>query len=461
MHLVVDLLDFQSRREWESAISDTTDPPSYAELIQFLDRRLHTLESLLPSRTESSYAKPETSSGRLTRVLHSRRPDGQGGRCTMCNQEYHILFCNAFKAKTASERRKHVGANQLCFNCLRRHWVCECPSEKTCSSCSERHHTLLHDAGDTHEVARASLSAARSAKAAPAVLLATARVRVVDKFGTLHAVRALVDQGSKISLVAESLAQHLQLARATTSTSIVGLGGRFTGVRGQVELALTPLRDGPLLQVSAFVLDRLTKHNGGLRADRQSWRHLDGLKLADPDFFASDPVELLLGADVCAGILQPGFRRGGPRQSVAQQTTLDWILSGTVGVTAAGRSAHTCPASRSPKTSQGRRASQALLACDERRLVTAPRSSHLTRVIVEAWHRRTFHGDVQLTLGSSRQQLWSPRGRRLAKAASKQCVTCARWRAVTQQRTMGDLPCLRVAPAGSSLRTGMDHAGLI
>ncbi|KAM0727865.1 hypothetical protein ACS0PU_005334 [Formica fusca] len=359
VHLVVDLLDSRSRREWESAIGDTTEPPMYASLIQFLDRRLHTLESLPPSRTESSYAKPETSSGRPTRVLHPRRPDGQGGRCTMCNQEHHIMHCDAFKAKTALERRKHIGVNQLCFNCLRRHWVSDCPSEKTCSSCGERHHTLLHDAGNTHEVARASLSAARSAKAAPEVLLATARVRVADKFGVQHTVRALVDQGSEVSLVAESLAQRLELTRAPTSTSIVGVGGRSTAARGQVELALTPLRDGPPLQASAFVLDRLTPHNGGLRADRHSWRHVDDLELADPDFFAADPVELLLGADGCAGILQPGLRRGGPQQPVAQRTTLGWILSGTVGVTAAGRSAHTYPASRSPRTSQGRRASQA------------------------------------------------------------------------------------------------------
>ncbi|XP_029663035.1 uncharacterized protein LOC115235401 [Formica exsecta] len=259
----------------------------------------------------------------------------------MCHEEHYIMFCDAFRAKTASERRKHIEANQLCFNCLERHKASECSSKKTCSSCGERHHSLLHHAGNTSEVARSSLSANRSARAAPAVLLATARVRVADKFGVLHAVRALVDQGSEISLVAESLAQRLQLARAPTSIAIVGVGGRSTGARGQVELALSPLRDGPPLRVSAFILDRLTTTSGGLRADRHSWRHLDNLELADPGFFAADPVELLLGADVCADILQPGLRRGGRQQPVAQRTTLGWILSGAVGASTAERTART------------------------------------------------------------------------------------------------------------------------
>ncbi|XP_029672105.1 uncharacterized protein LOC115240853 [Formica exsecta] len=385
VHLVVDLLDTRLQREWESAMSDTTDPPSYAELIQFLDRRLHTLESLVPSKPETSPAKPATNSGRPPRVLYARKPESKRGQCTMCHQEHYIMLYDAFKAKTASERRKHVEANQLCFNCLGRHRASECPSKKTCSSCGERHHSLLHHAGNTSEVARLSLFANRSARPAPAVLLATARVRVADKFGVLYAVRALVDHGSEITLVAESLAQRLQLARAPTSIVIVGVGGRSTGDRGQVELALSPLRDGPPMQISAFVsgvrrafftpgnrrakavsvrcvtksttlcsandgppmqisafvLDRLTTTSGGLRADRHSWRHLDNLELADPDFFAADPVELLLDADVCADILQPGIRRGGRHQPVVQKTTLGWILSGAVGITAAARTVHT------------------------------------------------------------------------------------------------------------------------
>lgn len=51
VYLVVDFLDFRSRREWENFISDSNDP-SYDKLQLFLDRRLHTLESLQPVKVE-------------------------------------------------------------------------------------------------------------------------------------------------------------------------------------------------------------------------------------------------------------------------------------------------------------------------------------------------------------------------------------------------------------------------
>ncbi|KAL6419071.1 hypothetical protein ACFW04_011593 [Cataglyphis niger] len=252
------------------------------------------------------------------------------------------MLCDAYKAKTASERRQHVERHQLCFNCLGRHKVSDCPSKRTCSFCDARHHSTLHDAYSS-ETVKSSLSASRAAKTS-AVLLATARVRVTDKFGVLHSARALIDQGSEVSIIAESLAQRLQLARSLAATSIVGVGGQPASARGRVEFTLTPLRDGPPLRVSALVLKRLTTYHGGTRVIRKTWPHIDGIELADPDFFAADPVEILLGADVCAAILQPGFRRGGQRQPVAQQTTLGWILSGSVGSSAANRPAqsHHC-----------------------------------------------------------------------------------------------------------------------
>ncbi|KAL6418667.1 hypothetical protein ACFW04_011900 [Cataglyphis niger] len=228
------------------------------------------------------------------------------------------MVCDAYKAKTALERRQHVERHQLCFNCLGKHKVSDCPSKKTCSFCDARHHSTLHDAYSS-ETVKSSLSANRAVKAS-VVLLATARVRVADRFGVLHSARALIDQGSEVSIIAESLAQRLQLARSPAATSIVGVGGQPASARGRVEFTFTPLRDGPPLRVSALVLKRLTTYH-------------------------ADPVELLLGADVCAVILQPGLRRGGQRQPVAQQTTLGWILSGSVGSSAANRpsqSHHCC-----------------------------------------------------------------------------------------------------------------------
>ncbi|KAL6421198.1 hypothetical protein ACFW04_013751 [Cataglyphis niger] len=91
----------------------------------------------------------------------------------------------------------------------------------------------------------------------------------------------------------------------------------------------------------------------------------------------------------------------------------------------------------------GGRIKHALLAYDEKHPTVLPGSSHFTQLIVEACHRQTMHGGVQLTLESVRQRYWIPRGRQLVKAIIQRCVTCARWRGATQQQIMGDLPRLR------------------
>ncbi|XP_018405184.1 PREDICTED: uncharacterized protein LOC108781644 [Cyphomyrmex costatus] len=68
------------------------------------------------------------------------------------------------------------------------------------------------------------------------------------------------------------------------------------------------------------------------------WPHLKEIPLADPEFMANDPIELLFGAEVCSFILQEGLRKGGPRAPVAQNTLLGWIVSGGCdGATTGGR----------------------------------------------------------------------------------------------------------------------------
>ncbi|XP_025264482.1 uncharacterized protein LOC105257606 [Camponotus floridanus] len=314
------------------------------DLFLFLDRRLHTLESLQPVKAEAIASKPNPSLTQKTRTLHARKQDGKRGRCSLCVQDHYIMFCDLYQSKTAEEKRRHIETNDLCLNCLGKHKVSECTSQKTCSLCRARHHSTLHEACSTVEGAKTSHLAQHKTEATMSVLLATARVRVMDRFGRVHTARALVDQGSESSLVSEALAQRLRLGRSPTSVAVYGIGGKQTGLaRGQVTLQIRSLCDGPLINVTALVFPQLTLYEGGIKADRRAWTHIHGLELADPDFLATDPVDILLGADVYAMILQEG-RQGKLREPVAQKTALGWILSGAVGTTSTSRhaSAHHC-----------------------------------------------------------------------------------------------------------------------
>ncbi|XP_025993937.2 uncharacterized protein LOC113004546 [Solenopsis invicta] len=331
VQLITELLDTVSRREWETQLSRTTEPPSLDELLVFINQRMRTLESLAPAKSETNASKGSSSSTRSRTALQVRKQDSQRGRCFLCNGEHYVRQCEKYLGKSVAERRQYVEANNLCVNCLGRHKLSECPSRKTCLSCSERHYSTLHDAFVAVAAVTVHTTTPRPA-AAVATLVMTARVRVTDRHGVDHFARALIDPGAESSLVTESLAQRLRLPRSHTSVAVFGVGGVQTGVaRGRIDLRVSPRREGSPIVVSALIFPRLPLYESDMQADSTGWPHLAGLALADPDFLRADPVDILLSANVYAAILQTGLRKGGPGQPAAQRTSFGWLLVGPVG----------------------------------------------------------------------------------------------------------------------------------
>ncbi|XP_036347998.1 uncharacterized protein LOC118757389, partial [Rhagoletis pomonella] len=58
--------------------------------------------------------------------------------------------------------------------------------------------------------------------------------------------------------------------------------------------------------------------------------HLRGLALADPKYYQPKRIDLIIGADMIAQILEPETRIGHVNQPIAQKTHLGWILSGRI-----------------------------------------------------------------------------------------------------------------------------------
>ncbi|XP_011687439.1 PREDICTED: uncharacterized protein LOC105449754 [Wasmannia auropunctata] len=328
IHLAVELLDSKTRREWENSLGRSAVPPSYEELKDFLQEQVVTQEVL-----EAAKADRPSAGKSSTRNHHTRRPGQESSRlCPVCKQNHFIMVCPQYKQKPAAEKRDIVIAHHLCLNCLGRHQVSDCPSQRCCVKCNARHHTSLHEAFTSASPAAAVHVAKPPPVGCTTILLATARVLVCDHFGVQHSVRALIDSGSETSMVSESLAQRLRLPRTPTSVAIFGIGGQQTGVaRGRVSFTLASRSAAFRVKISALVFPRLTAYGGDIGRASRAWPHLEGLDLADPEFLERDPVELLLGADVFVHIALPGLRRGGPAEPIAQQTQLGWVILGTAG----------------------------------------------------------------------------------------------------------------------------------
>ncbi|XP_011858557.1 PREDICTED: uncharacterized protein LOC105556094 [Vollenhovia emeryi] len=339
VHMVVELLDPRTRRDWKKALGRASDPPSYERLKSFLQEQMMTLDALRAVSGEPAGKQSEKAS-RSARSSHvgGKGPDPHRS-CPLCKKEHFLAYCDLYKKKTAQERREIVSTHQRCWNCLGRHVLAECPSSKTCGKCSAKHHTTLHDALAAAALPLAAPSPAAAvhvAKRPPtgcgSVLLATARVMVRDRFGTRLAVRALIDPRSETSLVAESLAQRLRLPRTPSSVAIYGVGGIQTGhSRGRVVVSVHSQSGDFSVMVSPLVLPRLTVYSGASGAEARAWPHVTGLELADPEFIRQYPVELLLGAEAYPSIVLPELRRGGASEPIAQRTRLGWVLLGAVG----------------------------------------------------------------------------------------------------------------------------------
>lgn len=253
------------------------------------------------------------------------------------------------------DRQNLVTRKSLCFNCLGSHKLNECRSLKRCRKCKGQHHTLLHrdtalsskdspissaspstssssssnttpSSGSSHSTAVLSHTAAAHLQRSQ-VLLATACVTLINLKGDNIKVRALLDQGSEISIVQESLVQLLRLPRTRASVPIMGIGAHNIGAsRGVVTLRLQSRHD-PSIEFSAFILPKVT----GRIPSRQvtaSWNHVRGLQLADPEFATPGPIDIILGADVYDSLLLGDIRRESLNSPVAQHTTLGWIVSG-------------------------------------------------------------------------------------------------------------------------------------
>ena len=246
--------------------------------------------------------------------------------------------------------------------------VKECRSTRNCRECSGRHHTTLHlqrlserfqpapgsnstamgtprpatpaaltasaprtDSGPSSTAASVNhaMNPDTSTELRP-VLLATAVVRVVSPEGRHLLVRALIDQGSELSCVCESLVQALGTTRRASSILLTGIGAHKSGTtRGKVTLKIQNRYDSELgMLLEAHILPKLTGKIPAQEVAVQPWMHLSGLELADPDYAVPGKIDLLFSSDIYGHILMDDIRRGDSGSPVAQKTIFAWIVSG-------------------------------------------------------------------------------------------------------------------------------------
>lgn len=161
IYLLGKKIDFGTRKAFETE-RDLTELPDLKEFFEFLGKRCLVLENLssteVPSAQNSQQKVFKTPNTKASFHLQTH-PNNSQMHCLFCNDNSHKIYtCTKFKNLQDFERKKFVVFKQLCFNCLgSKHTLSNCPAPKTCFICSQKHHTLLHNAfkpqnsqGQTH-----------------------------------------------------------------------------------------------------------------------------------------------------------------------------------------------------------------------------------------------------------------------------------------------------------------------
>ncbi|XP_018399454.1 PREDICTED: uncharacterized protein LOC108777138 [Cyphomyrmex costatus] len=350
--LVSQKLDKSTRKAWELKLGDTVEYPRYSELDRFLEARIRAFDAIAPATSKDK--SPTTSKGK---TLASHAASTAPFLCPLCKANHLLYQCATFLKQTPVQRFDFIKTQKRCSNCFSvKHSVKDCTNSRSCKQCNKRHHTLLHfdtpaqplaaEPPSTSTTANIeSLSAVAShlitKTVAPnsQILLATARVRVYSSHICFVNARALLDQGSAATFITESLAQRLRLKKINRSAFITGISEMQSVVRYAAQITITPAdRDGPAYSTIALILRSLTKYVPNQIETARKWSHLRGLKFADGDPMSSDPIDLIIGADLFGLLILNGVRKGSPNEPTAQNTSLGWILSGPTASFSANQS---------------------------------------------------------------------------------------------------------------------------
>ncbi|XP_059222926.1 uncharacterized protein LOC131996847 [Stomoxys calcitrans] len=162
-------------------------------------------------------------------------------------------------------------------------------------------------------------------------LLFTAVVQIESR-GQLFDARAIIDSGSQSTFITDKLKNKLSLPTKRNLVHVTGLSQMVAETSNKACLftlrsSLDPRFE---LEVWAPVLKALPSNLPPQNLDLAQLRDVANLDLADPKFYISQPVDLLIGMDIGPLI----FDIGSPMKSVgtllAQNTVFGWIVGGPI-----------------------------------------------------------------------------------------------------------------------------------
>lgn len=292
--------------------------------------------------------------------------------CIICDKNHKVFECPAFQSMSIQERLDEVARYKLCDNCLRQgHRASDCRGGP-CRQCNQMHNSLLHgstpcvmnnavvlnqspntlssDDKDTAVAVHQSSETApcvasdnatvinqssvvNSINTTNAVLLSTAVVEVTDPVSKNKLkVRALLDSGSESSFISKSLQEKLSIqAKSIDCLKVIGIGN--SSARKVVEscnVQINSLHNAFKVTISCLILKELTSNIPKTTINIKGLKLPANIKLADPEFSQSAPIDVLIGADLFWDLIGNEQLSLGPSSPRLRSSELGWLISGPI-----------------------------------------------------------------------------------------------------------------------------------
>lgn len=113
-------------------------------------------------------------------------------------------------------------------------------------------------------------------------------------------------------------------------TPVCGVGGIATQANNRVRITLKSRFNSYVTNICCLVIDRITQAILSDRININDVQIPEEINLADPEFYKSAKIDILIGAEIFFDLICDGRIKISKAQPIWQKTTLGWIASGNL-----------------------------------------------------------------------------------------------------------------------------------
>lgn len=339
INIIMSKLDPVTLRDWKG-VKIASQIPTLKEMLAFLSDRCQMLQGM---KNDSAKIIPHATRANAT---HARQTPKTffatgSGSCNYCNGSHSTFTCASLIKLPVNSRIEEARKRHLCLNCLRKgHSTRDCKNPGSCQKCGKKHNSLLHleltnetrissmPISNSGTASTSTFTACSSVRDNTRVLLATAVVIANDRNGKPIECRALLDSASQSNFISENLCKKLNLSTKAINIKVAGIGQGSTRITKRANLTVNSRLNAFKATLSCLVLPAISPNIPLASFDGGSLNIPDDLRLADPEFYESSEIDMLIGASLFWDLLSQGQIRLGRDLPILQKTHFGWIISG-------------------------------------------------------------------------------------------------------------------------------------